>query len=87
MPMHRAEIWKKYVDFFNFLKAFLSLNWGKCFALYWCFSVKISFILLLIKWSEMDPNAGCEATDLAMVETFDQANYSSISEYNVALIT
>ena len=25
MPMHTAEIWKKYIDFFNFLKAFLSL--------------------------------------------------------------
>ena len=28
----------------------------KYFALYCCFCVRISFILLLIKWSEMDPN-------------------------------
>ena len=61
LPMHTTEIGKK--NFFNFLKAFLSLNWDKYFALYWCFCVRISFILLLIKWSEMDPNA-CEATDL-----------------------
>ena len=38
--------------------------------------------LLLIKRSEMDPNV--EATG---VETFDQANYNSTQEYNVALIT
>ena len=48
MPMHTAEIWKKYIDFFNFLKAFLSLNQHKYFALYWCFCARISFILLLI---------------------------------------
>ena len=54
-PMHTAEIWGK-KRFFYFLKAFLSLNRDKYFALYWCFCVRISFILLLIKWSEMDPN-------------------------------
>ena len=25
-PMHTAEIWKKYIDLFYFLQAFLSLN-------------------------------------------------------------
>ena len=34
----------------------------------------------------MDPNAAYEATDLGF-ETLDQANYNSIPEYNVALIT
>ena len=82
MPMHTAEIWKKYI-FFYFLKAFLELNWDKYFALYWCFCVTISVILLLIKWSEMDPNVKPQT----LVETFDQANYNSIPEYNVALIT
>ena len=58
-PMHTAEIWKKYrlCRLFYFLRAFLSLNREKYFALYWCFCVRISFILLLIKWSEMDSNA------------------------------
>ena len=64
----------------------MSLNWDKYSTLYWCFCVRISFILLLIKWSEMDPNAAYEATDLGF-ETLDQANYNSIPEYNVALIT
>ena len=36
------------------------------------FCVRISFILLLIKWSEMDPNVKPKT----LVETFDQANYS-----------
>ena len=69
-PMHTAEIWKQYRVFFYFLKASLSLNRDKYFALYWCFCVKISFILLLIKWSEMDPNAKPQT----LVETFDRAN-------------
>ena len=58
-PMYTAEIWKKYrlCRLFYFLRAFLSLNREKYFPLYWCFCVRISFILLLIKWSEMDPNA------------------------------
>ena len=58
-PMHTAEIWKKYRlgRLFYFLRAFLSLNREKYFALYWCFCVRICFILLLIKWSEMDSNA------------------------------
>ena len=57
MPMHTAEIWKKYIDFFKYFpKAFLSLNRDKYFALHWCFCVRISSIILLIKWSEMDPN-------------------------------
>ena len=44
------------------------------------FCVRISFILLLIKWSEMDPNVKPQT----LVETFDQANYNSILEYNVS---
>ena len=39
--------------------------------------------LLLIKRSEIN-GSECEATG---VETFDQANYNSTREYNVALIT
>ena len=81
-PMHTAEIWGK-KRFFNFLKAFLSLNRDTYFALYWRFCVRISFILLLIKWSEMDPNVKPQT----LVETFDQANYNSIPECDVALIT
>ena len=69
-PMHTAEIWKK-------ILTFLSLNRDKYFALYWCFCVRISFILLLIKWSEMDPNVKPQT----LVETFDQANSNSIPEY------
>ena len=81
--MHTAENWKKYIDFFYFLKTFLSLSRDKYFALYWCFCVRISFILLLIKWSEMDPNVKPQT----LVETFDRANYNSIPEYNVAIKT
>ena len=56
-PMHTAEIWEKmYRSFTYFLKAFLSLIRDKYLALYWRFCVRISFILLLIEWSEMDPN-------------------------------
>ena len=76
MPMHTAKIWKKYLDFFYFLKAFLSLNWEKYFALHWCFCVRIPFIILLIKWSEMDPNVKPQT----LVETFDQTNYNFIPE-------
>ena len=43
----------------------------------------LSFILLLIKWSEMDPNVKPHTS----VETFDQANYNSIVKYSGALIT
>ena len=32
-PMHKADIWKKYVAFFYFLKVFLSLNRDKYFAI------------------------------------------------------
>ena len=68
--MHTAEIWKKiYRFFFYFLKAFLSLNRDKYFSLYCCFSVRSFFILLLIKWSEMDPNV----KPPTVVVTFDQA--------------
>ena len=49
----------------------------KCVALYCCFSDSKSFILLLIKWSEMDPNVRPQT----LVETFDQANSNSIPEY------
>ena len=45
--------------------------------IYWYFCVRISFILLLIKWSEMDPNVEPQT----LVETFDQANSNSIPEY------
>ena len=83
-PMHTAEILKKCIDLFNFLNwAFLSWNRDKYFAFCWYFGVRISFILLLIKWSEMDSNVKPQT----LVETFDQANYNSIPEYNVALIT
>ena len=48
------------------------------------FCVRISFILLLIKWSEMDLNVKSQT----LVETFDQANFNSIPEYmHIALIT
>ena len=78
-PMHTAEIWKKYIDFFYFLKAFLSINRDQMqyFALYWSFCVRISFILLLIKWSEVDPNVKPQI----LVETFDQANSNSIPKH------
>ena len=68
------------------MKASLSLNRDKYFALYWCFCVVflcLSFILLLIKWSEMDPNVKPHT----LVETFDQANSNSIPEYVTVLIT
>ena len=45
-----------YRTFAYFLKAFLSLIRDKYLALYWRFFVRISFILLLIEWSELDPN-------------------------------
>ena len=64
--------------FFHFLNAYLLLNWDKYFALYWCFCVRIFFILLLGKWSEKDPNVQPQT----LVETFDQANYNSIPEYS-----
>ena len=72
-----------YRTFAYFLKAFLSLIRGKYLALYWRFFVRISFILLLIEWSELDPNVKSQT----LVETFDRANHNSILEYNVALIT
>ena len=75
-PMHTAEILKKCIDFFYFLKAFLSSNRDKYFALCWYFCVRISFILLLIKWIEMDPNVKPQT----LVETFDQANSNSITD-------
>ena len=48
-PMHTAEIWKKDIDLFYFLKSFLSLNRDKCFALYWCFCVRFP---LSFYWTE-----------------------------------
>ena len=45
----------------------------KYFAFYWCFCVRNSFILLLIKWSEMDVNVKPQT----LVETFDQAKSNS----------
>ena len=76
-PMHTAEILKKCIDLFNFLTwAFLSWNRDKYFAFCWYLGVRISFILLLIKWSEMDSNVKPQT----LVETFDQANSNSITE-------
>ena len=72
-----------YRFFGYFLKAFLSLNRNKYFALYWRFCVRISFILLLIKWSELDPNVKSQT----LVESFDRASHNSALEYNVTLIT
>ena len=84
--MHTAEIWKKkyidFSDFFLFRESIFSLNRDKYFALYWRFGVRISFILLLIKWSEMDPNVKPQT----LVETFDQANFY-YGIYVTALIT
>ena len=59
------------------MKAFLSLNRDKYFALYWCFRVKMSSIFLLIKWSEMDPNVKPQT----LVETFKQVNSYYVPEY------
>ena len=76
--MHIAEIWEKiYRSFAYFLKAFLSLIRDKYLVLYWRFCVRISFILLLIEWSEMDLNVKSQS----LVETFDRANHNSILEY------
>ena len=55
IPMHTAEIWKKYIEIFYFLKAFLSINWDKYFALYWC-------CLLGISPSEQNPCGGNKLT-------------------------
>ena len=65
---------KKYIDFFYFLKAFLSLNRDKYFALYWCFCVRISFISWLsgVKWIRI----GSHRPWLRL----DQANSHSIPE-------
>ena len=68
---------EKYIDFSNFLRAFLLLIRDKYLAFYCCFCVRIFFILLLIRWSEMDPNVKPQT----LVETFDQANSNSIPEY------
>ena len=48
----------------------------KYFALYWCFCVRNSFILLLIKWIEMVLNVKPQT----LVQTFDQANYNSFPD-------
>ena len=56
MPMHRGETWKKYVDFFYFLKAFLSLNCDKYFAFFGVFVLgfPLSFYWLSgVKWIRM----------------------------------
>ena len=42
-----------------------------------CIVLVISFILLLIKRSEMDPNVKPQT----LAETFDQTNSNSIPEY------
>ena len=55
----------------------------KYFALYWCFCIRISFILLLIKWSEVDPNVKPQT----LVGTFDQANSNSFPVPLIALLT
>ena len=57
----------RFFRFFLFRESiFFSLNRDKYFALYWRFCVRISVILLLIKWSEMDPNVKPQT----LVETF-----------------
>ena len=62
----RLKSGKKMNRFFLFPESIFIIDWDKYFAIYFCFCLRISFILLLyIKWSEMDPNAGCEATDLS----------------------
>ena len=55
----------------------------KYFALYWCFCIRISFILLLIKWSEVDRNVKPQT----LVRTFDQANSNSFPVPFIALLT
>ena len=72
-----GKVYIDFSDFFFFVKEFFSLNRDKYFALYWRFCVRISVILLLIKWSEMDPNVKPQT----LVETFIQANSNSIPEY------
>ena len=64
-----------YRSFAYFLKTFLSLNRDKYFALYWRFCVRICFILLLIEWSELDPNVRSQT----LVETFDRANHNQLA--------
>ena len=84
--MHIPEIWKKYIIFHLFPESIFIIESGyqKLFRIILVFLCWDSaFILLLIKWSEMDPNVKPQT----LVETFDQANYNSIPEYNVALIT
>ena len=67
-----------YRTFAYFLKAFLSLIRDKYLALYWHFFVRISFILLLIEWSELDPNVKSQT----LVETFDRANHCTILSWS-----
>ena len=68
----------KIYRFCNSLKAFLSLNLDKSwFRIILVFFVRIFFILLLSKWSEMDPNVKPQT----LVQTFDHANSNSVPEY------
>ena len=60
--------------FFIFPESIFIINWDKYFALYKCFCVRISFILLLIKCSEMDPDVKPQT----LVETFDHAKPTTI---------
>ena len=62
--------------FFLFPEAISSLNQDKYFALYWCFCVRISCVLLVTKWGKMDSNEKPQT----LVDTFDQANFNSILE-------
>ena len=76
--MHTAENnLEKYIVVFYFLKSSLSLNQDRYFALYWSFCVRISFILLLSKWSGVDLNVKPQT----LFETFDLASSNSIPEY------
>ena len=73
-------------SFFFFAKALLSLNRDKNFALYWCFCLKISFILLLTKWSEIKLERDQNVKPQTLVENFHQAYSNSRKIWNGKLI-
>ena len=56
---------KKIIVFFFFRESIFIIESDKYFALYWCFCLGISFILLLTKWSEIGERSECESTDLS----------------------
>ena len=59
------------------LKNYSILNQDKNFALYWCFCLTISFILLLTKWSEIKLERDQNVKPQTLVETFHQAYSNS----------